>query len=81
MCGAECWTDHCLIISKLKLRIQPLRRPQGKKILRRLTVDKLNSNDVKQVFIYPLDKQLESMSLLNLDVETVFQHSARQSTT
>ncbi len=23
MCGADCWTDHCLIISKAKLHIQP----------------------------------------------------------
>ena len=29
MCGAECWTDHCLIISKLSLCIQPKRCPQG----------------------------------------------------
>ena len=42
LCGAECWTDHRLIISKLNLRIQPLRRPQGKKTLRRLAIDKLN---------------------------------------
>lgn len=27
MCGAECWTDHRLIISKVNLRIQPMRRP------------------------------------------------------
>ena len=81
LCGAECWADHRLIISKLNLRIQPLRRPQSKKTLRRLAIDKLNSNDVKQVFIDSLDKQLKSMSLLNLNVENAGQHSARQSTT
>ena len=31
MCGTECWTDHRLLLSKLTLRIQPQRRPQGKK--------------------------------------------------
>ena len=31
MCGADCWTDHNLVVSKLNLRIQPARRPQGKK--------------------------------------------------
>ena len=29
MCGADCWTDHRLVVSKLNLRIQPARRPQG----------------------------------------------------
>lgn len=29
MCGAECWTDHRLVISKLNILIKP-RRPQGK---------------------------------------------------
>ena len=30
MCGADCWTDHRLIISEMKIRILPKRRPQGK---------------------------------------------------
>ena len=25
MCGADCWTDHRLVVSKLNLRIQPVR--------------------------------------------------------
>ena len=37
-CGAECLTDHRLIISKLNLCIQRLRRPQGKKSIKRLAV-------------------------------------------
>ena len=36
MCVAECWTDHRLLVSKLTLRIQPQRRPQGKKLIKRL---------------------------------------------
>ena len=32
MCGADCWTDHRLVVSKHNLRIQPVRRPQGKKV-------------------------------------------------
>ena len=35
MCGADCWTDHRLVVSKLNLRIQPVRRPQGKKVLKK----------------------------------------------
>ena len=29
--GTECWIDHCLIISKLSIRVQPKTRPQSKK--------------------------------------------------
>ena len=32
MCGAECWTDHRLIVSKINIRIKPPRRPQGVKV-------------------------------------------------
>ena len=32
MCGADCWTHHKLVVSKLNLRIQPARRPQDKKL-------------------------------------------------
>ena len=31
MCGTDCWTDHRLVVGKLNLKIQPVRRPQGKK--------------------------------------------------
>ncbi|XP_062905812.1 craniofacial development protein 2-like, partial [Mobula hypostoma] len=31
MCGADCWTDHRLIVSKFRLRILPMRRPTEKK--------------------------------------------------
>ena len=51
MCGADCWTDHRLIVSKLNLRIQLARRPQGKKAPKRLDVSKLNHDSMKQAFI------------------------------
>ena len=41
MCGAGCWTDHRLVVSKLNLCIQPVRRPQGKKVTKGLDVSKL----------------------------------------
>ena len=41
VCGADCWTDHRLIISKLNLHIQPMRRPQGQKVAKRLNITKL----------------------------------------
>ena len=33
-CGADCWTDHRLVVSKLNLRIQPAKRRQGKNLLK-----------------------------------------------
>lgn len=29
MCGADCWTDHRLLVSKMSIRVRPSRRPQG----------------------------------------------------
>ncbi len=72
MCGAECWTDHRLILSKLNVRIQPARRPQGKKTLKRLAVNKLKSTETMQLLADSLDKQLETTTLDSLDVETAW---------
>ena len=57
MCGAECWTDHRLLISKMNLRITPPRRPQGTKVPKRLNVSRLKCNLVKQ----ELEKELEAL--------------------
>ena len=76
MCGADCWTDHRLIVSKLNLRIQPARRPQGKKAPKRLDVSKLNHDSMRQAFINDISNQLGAMNLSSEDPEenwTVFQ--------
>ena len=59
MCGAECWTDHHLIVSKVRLRIQPQRRPQGKKVVKRLNVCKLSCSTVSNMFEKELKSKLE----------------------
>ena len=51
MCGADCWTDHRLVVSKLNMRIQPARQPQGKKVPKRLDVSKLKQDSKRQAFI------------------------------
>lgn len=43
MCGADCWMDHCLIISKMNLHIQQKRRPQGQKVMKKLNVSALKN--------------------------------------
>ena len=54
MCGADCWIDHRLVVSKLNLRIQPVRRPQGKKVPKKLDVSKLKQDSKRQVFVNDL---------------------------
>ena len=61
MCGADCWTDHRLIISKMSMHIQPKRRPQGKKSAKRLNVAKLKSTMVANSFSKELDNRLLDM--------------------
>lgn len=58
MCGADCWTDHRLIVSKLKLRILPMRRPQGQKTAKRLNISKLKSSKVAEEISRDLDGKL-----------------------
>ena len=79
MCGADCLTDHRLVVSKLSLRIQPARRPKGKKAPKRLDVSKLNHDSMRQAFINDISNQLGAMSLSSEDPEenwTVFHSSA-----
>ena len=70
MCGAECWTDHRLLISKLNIRIQPHRRPQGKKAPKRLNVSKLKGDHIKQALVEELDSKLQQQSIDSQDVES-----------
>ncbi|KAK3785030.1 hypothetical protein RRG08_037982 [Elysia crispata] len=59
MCGADCWTDHRLIVSKLKLRILPMGRPQGQKTAVRLNVPKLKK--IAEDFSSNLERKLTDM--------------------
>ena len=63
MCVADCWTDHRLVVSKLNLRIQPARRPQGKKAPKRLDVSKLNRDSMRQAFLTDICNQLDAINL------------------
>ena len=75
MCGADCWTDHRLVASKLNQRIQPSRRPQGKKVPKRLDFSKLKQDSKRQAFINDICSRLDAMELRLDDPEenwTVF---------
>ena len=61
MCGAECWTDHILLVSKLTLRIHPQRRPQGKKLIKKLNVTQLRDKSVSDDLTRELDYKLAEL--------------------
>ena len=63
MCGADCWTDHKLVVSKLILRIQPARRPLGKTAAKRLDASKLNQNSMRPAFLTVICNQLDAINL------------------
>ena len=72
MCGAECWTDHFLIISRLNLHIQPKRCPQGMKIPKCLNVNKIKLSCIKQSLTDILEESLDVTMLDNQDVESAW---------
>ena len=72
MCGAECWTDHRLIVSKVKLQIQPKRRPQGVPAPKRLNVIRLKSEDTRSEFVSALEERLDSLLLDHQTVDTAW---------
>ena len=63
------WTDHRLIVSKLNLRIQPARRPQGKKAPKRLYGSQLHQDRLSQAFINDICNHLGAMNLSSEDSE------------
>ena len=69
MCGADCWTDHRLVVSKLNLRIQPVRRPQGKKVPKRLDVFKLKQDSKRQAFVNGICSHLDALEHSSEDVD------------
>ena len=82
LCGADCWTDHRLVVSKLNLRIQPVRRPQGKKVPKKLDVSKLKQDSSRQAFVNNLCSRLDALEHSSEDVDeswTVFRDTVHSS--
>ena len=69
MCGAECGTDHRLIVSKLNLVLRRQRRPQGKAIPKRFDVSKFSSQSKCSEFSDELASKLDGLTLNPDDVE------------
>ena len=82
MYGADCWTDHRLVVSTLNLCIQLARRPQGKKVPKRLDVSKLKQDSKRQAFINDICSRLDAMELRSDDPEenwTVYRDTVHSS--
>ena len=69
ICGAECWTDHRLVISKLNIKIKPKQRPQGTKAPKRLNISQLKTPDIKQSFMDTLTERLQSLPSEHQDLK------------
>ena len=82
MCGADCWTDHRLVVSKRNLRIQHEGRPQGNKVPKKLDVSKLKQESTRQAFINGLCSRLDALEHSSDDVDeswTVFRATVHSS--
>ena len=60
-CGADCWKDHSLVVSKLNLCIQPARRPQGKKVPKILDISKLKQDSKRQAFVNDICSRFDAL--------------------
>ena len=70
---AECWTDNCLIISKLSIQVQPKTRSQGKKKPpKRLNITKIKNVPIKQLLVEALEEHLDTIFLDEGDAEAAW---------
>ena len=79
ICGADCWTDHRLDVNKLNLCIQLARRPQGKKVPKRLDVSKLKQDSKKQAFVTDTCSRLDILEHTLEENWTVFRDTVHSS--
>ena len=70
MCGADCGTDHRLIVSKLNVELRQHRRPQGKAPPKRLNIANLGSLSTQEKLASEMKAKLEGLSLDPQNVET-----------
>ena len=71
-----------LVVSKLKLCIQPIGRPQGKKVPKRLDVSKLKQDSKRQAFVNDICSRLDALEHSSEDVDeswTVFRDTVHSS--
>ena len=82
MCGADSCTDHRFVVSKLNLRIQPVWRPQGKKVPKRLDASKLKQDSKRKAFVKDICSRLDALQHSSEDEDeswTVFRDTVHSS--
>ena len=72
--GAE--FDFRLIASKLNIKIQLPRQPQGTKAPNEMTVSRLNSNIIKQSMAVEMSSKLDPLILGSNDIESDWEKSS-----
>nr|VZI35675.1 unnamed protein product [Spirometra erinaceieuropaei] len=65
--GADGWTDHRLVISKMRIRLQPRRRPQGKRPPGKLNVALLSLPAHSLHFSNELAQRLDNLPIAAAD--------------
>ncbi|BHF57857.1 hypothetical protein SprV_0100080300 [Sparganum proliferum] len=65
--GADGWTDHRLVISKMRIRLQPRRRPQGKRPPGKLNVALLSLPAHHLHFSTELAQRLDNLPIAAVD--------------
>nr|VZI05814.1 unnamed protein product [Spirometra erinaceieuropaei] len=65
--GADGWTGHRLVISKMRIRLQPRRRPQGKRPPGKLNVALLSLPAHHLYFSNELDERLDNLPIAAAD--------------
>ena len=71
MCGADCYTDHKLIVSKLSLQLMPKRRPQGQKVAKKMDNAKQKEASTKDKFVKDLKNGLKDIKTSPTDPEEI----------
>ncbi|BHF63258.1 hypothetical protein SprV_0200625000 [Sparganum proliferum] len=61
--GADEWTDHLLVISKMRIRLQPRRRPQGKRPPGKLNIALLSLPTHHLHFSNELAQRLDNLTI------------------
>lgn len=67
MRGANCWTDHRLVVTKLRIRLHPPRRPQRTKS-QRMNLEKLESQETRKELTEQMNNMLQSFEVSDGDL-------------
>ena len=59
----ECWSDHALVRSRIRMKIKPIIKHDRKQIPRRLDVSKLKADTTKKLLSNTMDEKLQAVTI------------------